>query len=76
MECPPEPPEVPASDLTARERRIAPMVAQGWSNDVIARTLELPTETVELYRGSIYRKLGTDDHLLLAQWLIHQHLID
>jgi DNA-binding NarL/FixJ family response regulator len=76
MPQPPEPPEVSPSELDATQRRIAPMLAQGWSIDVIAVTLDLPAETVELCRDSIYRKLGTDDRAALAQWVIRHQVID
>ena len=76
MEQPPEPPEVPPSELTAAQRRIAPMLAQGWSIGVIAVTLDLPAEAVELCRDSIYKKLGTEDRAALAEWVIRHQVID
>jgi DNA-binding NarL/FixJ family response regulator len=71
-----EPPGIPPSELTPKERRMAPMLAQGWSDDEIALTLQLTPETVELYRASICRKLGTDDPAALAQWVIRYEVTD
>lgn len=76
MERPRRPHEVPPSELTPKERRMAPMLAQGWSTDEIAVTLQLTPETVELYRASIYKKLGTDNPTALARWVIHHQVTD
>lgn len=43
--------------LTACERRVAALAAQGWTNDAIARELYLARRTVEAHLTSVYRKL-------------------
>ena len=53
--------------LTARERRIADLVAEGLSSREVAEKLDLSVRTVEGYRSRIFVKLEVDS---LAQ-LIH-----
>ena len=48
--------EDPAA-LTAGERRIAQMAADGLTNREIARTLFLSVKTIEMHLGRTYRKL-------------------
>jgi DNA-binding CsgD family transcriptional regulator len=43
--------------LTASEKRVAVLAAQGWTNDGIARELYLARRTVEAHLTSVYRKL-------------------
>jgi DNA-binding NarL/FixJ family response regulator len=44
--------------LTASERRICQMAAEGMSNKEIAQALFVTTKTVELHLGNAYKKLG------------------
>jgi ATP/maltotriose-dependent transcriptional regulator MalT len=44
--------------LTASERRVADLAAEGSSNRDIAQTLYVTTKTVEVHLSSAYRKLG------------------
>jgi DNA-binding CsgD family transcriptional regulator len=44
--------------LTASERRIAAMAADGLSNPEIAQSLFITKKTVESHLGNAYRKLG------------------
>ncbi len=54
------------ADLTARERDILALIAEGRSNHAICQRLFLSPKTVETHVGSIFAKLGllpaTDDH--------------
>jgi len=55
--------------LTAREREIIQMLAEGRSNKEVASVLEISTKTVETHRASIMRKLnltGLSDIVLYA----------
>jgi FixJ family two-component response regulator len=45
--------------LTAREREVLDMVAQGWSTKEIARALGVSPRTVETHRANLGEKLGT-----------------
>jgi DNA-binding CsgD family transcriptional regulator len=47
-----------AQRLTASERRVAEMAADGQSNAEIAQTLFVTRKTVETHLGSVYRKLA------------------
>jgi DNA-binding CsgD family transcriptional regulator len=44
--------------LTASERRVAQLAADGMSNKEIAQTLFVTIKTVEVHLSSAYRKLG------------------
>jgi DNA-binding CsgD family transcriptional regulator len=46
--------------LTANERRIADLAADGLSDGAIAQTLYVTPRTVEVHLGNAYRKLGVD----------------
>lgn len=46
------------SRLTPRERQVAEMIAQGWTNDRIAGELSIAVNTVKVHRANIKRKLG------------------
>lgn len=48
---------VPFAELTARERDVLELVAQGHSNVQIARSLTLSTKTVRNYLSRIFAKL-------------------
>ncbi|MGH9234540.1 MAG: ATP-binding protein [Acidimicrobiales bacterium] len=47
-----------AQRLTASERRVAELAAEGLSNPEIAQALFVTRKTVETHLGSVYRKLG------------------
>jgi DNA-binding NarL/FixJ family response regulator len=46
------------SQLTAKEREVLELVAEGWSNDRIATRLSVTARTVETHTGRIFVKLG------------------
>jgi DNA-binding NarL/FixJ family response regulator len=54
------------SDLTAREREVLGLVAEGRSNQAIAERIFVTEKTVEAHIASIFSKLGLlpapDDH--------------
>jgi DNA-binding CsgD family transcriptional regulator len=55
--------------LTASERRVAEMAAEGLSNPEIAQALFVTKKTVEAHLGSAYRKLGINSRARLASAL-------
>ena len=50
--------ESPLSALTARERSILQLIAEGGSNRSVAETLSVSMKTVEKHRANLMRKLG------------------
>ena len=52
--------------LTANERRIADLAADGLSDGAIAQTLYVTPRTVAVHLGSAYRKLGVGTRRELA----------
>ncbi|MFL5043875.1 MAG: response regulator transcription factor [Xanthobacteraceae bacterium] len=59
------------SSLSAREREIVSLVANGLSNKEIARQLGLSEGTVKVHLHSIYRRLGIRNRTALAG-LVHR----
>ncbi len=57
------------AQLTASERRVAELAAEGHSNPEIAQALFVTRKTVETHLGRVYRKLGISGRLMLAQAL-------
>ncbi len=53
-------PDDPVSQLTEREREILGLMAEGHSNQGIARKVFLSPKTVETHVHAIFRKLGLD----------------
>jgi DNA-binding NarL/FixJ family response regulator len=54
------------SALTARQRQVADLVVDGYTNDGVARALSLSVKTVEKHIGDIYRRLSVDSRTALA----------
>ena len=60
--------------LTAREREVAVLVAQGKSNREIANAMTVGVRTVETYATRIMNKLGFDSRVQIATWAIEKGL--
>ena len=60
--------EALTNPLTAREREVAAMVAQGLSNRQIAQELYLSEHTVKNHISKILRKLGLASRAEVAAW--------
>jgi DNA-binding NarL/FixJ family response regulator len=67
-------PEDPLARLSAREREVLQMIAEGASIADIAQTLSLSRKTVETYRGRMMEKLGLDNFAALVKFAIQQGL--
>jgi len=52
---------IAANPLTPREREVLQQVAEGRSNESIARNLDLSVSTVKTYLGRVHAKLGSVD---------------
>ncbi|GAB3960038.1 LuxR family transcriptional regulator [Actinoallomurus acanthiterrae] len=68
-------PDIPAavtasSPLTAREREVAELVAQGMSNKQIAATLVIAPRTAETHVEHIMTKLGVSSRAQVAIWIL------
>ena len=57
--------------LTARERQIALLVADGLSNKQVAERLAIAEGTVKIHLHNIYRKIGMQNWLLLPRSRAH-----
>lgn len=60
--------------LTAREREVARLIAQGKSNREIAEAMTVGVKTVETYVTRILNKLGFDSRVQIATWAIEKGL--
>jgi predicted ATPase/DNA-binding CsgD family transcriptional regulator len=60
--------------LTAREREVAALIAQGRSNRDIAKAMTVGAKTVETYVTRILNKLGFDSRVQIATWAMEKGL--
>ena len=60
--------------LTAREREVAGLIAQGKSNREIADALVLSERTIEGHVGNILNKLGFTARTQIAAWAVEKGL--
>jgi DNA-binding NarL/FixJ family response regulator len=65
-----------AGRLTAREREIVQLIAEGNSNKKIASKLSIGVSTVETHRGHIMQKLKLDSVGSLVRYAIRNNLVD
>jgi DNA-binding NarL/FixJ family response regulator len=70
------PEAVPAQALSAREREIVQLLAEGNSNKDIARALNISVKTAETHRSNIMRKMGFDSLADLVRYAIRNNIID
>jgi DNA-binding NarL/FixJ family response regulator len=68
--------EVPRSRLSAREREIVQLLAEGRTNKQIAASLEISTKTVETHRSSLMRKLNLHSVGELTRYAIRNKIIE
>lgn len=62
--------------LTARERQIVQLLAEGKSNKEVADQLSISLRTAETHRASIMRKLRLDSAAALVRYAIRNRMID
>ena len=65
-----EQPFAGSKGLSATERAVAHLVAEGYSNKAIAATLFISRKTVEFHISNIYRRLGVASRVKLAQLVL------
>jgi len=68
------PPAAPFAELTPREREILECIADGFSNKMIARALDITDGTVKLHVKAILRKLGMRSRVEAAVAAVEQGL--
>jgi len=61
--------------LTAREREVAILIAQGKSNQSIADALVVTGRTIETHIGNIMFKLGCTSRTQIAVWAVETDLV-
>ena len=62
--------------LTARERSVVQLIAEGHSNKKIASILNLSVKTVETHRAAVHRKLKINSTAGLVRYAIRNKIID
>ena len=62
-------------ELTAREREIVRLLAEGHTNKQIAAELEVAVRTVEAHRANIRRKLNTSSLTELIRYAVKHKII-
>ena len=62
--------------LSAREREIVQLLAEGNSNKDIARVLSISVKTAETHRSNIMRKMGFDSLPELVRYAIRNKIIE
>jgi DNA-binding NarL/FixJ family response regulator len=60
--------------LSAREREIVSLIAQGYKNKEMAEKMFISEQTVKNHLHNIFEKLGVSDRLELALYAIHKGL--
>lgn len=58
----------PGADLSAREREVLTLVAEGLANKQIATRLGIAERTVKVHLGNVFRRIGVTDRTSAALW--------
>ena len=66
----------PFDTLTAREREVLQLVAEGHTNQQIARLLNISLKTVKAHRANLMQKLGLHDRGELIKLAIQRGIIE
>lgn len=62
-------------ELTDRERQILRQLANGYSNKMIARKLDITEGTVKVHVKRVLHKLGMRSRVEAAVWAVENHLV-
>jgi DNA-binding CsgD family transcriptional regulator len=60
-----------SASLSDRELEILDLVANGLTNDQIAKELEISKRTVDNHVSNIIKKTGTKNRVELVRWALH-----
>lgn len=63
-------------NLSERQREVACLVAQGYSNKDIAEKLCITVDTVKRHIGDIFVEIGVENRVQLAIWAFKNDLVD
>lgn len=66
----------PYESLTAREREVFQLAAEGSSNPQIAERLSLSARTVEMHRANLMRKLGLKSQTDLVKYAVKRGMVE
>ena len=69
-------PDREGSALTARERQVVQLIAEGQTNKEIAKLLNISLKTVETHRASIMRKLNIGSSAALVRYAVRNKLVE
>jgi DNA-binding NarL/FixJ family response regulator len=58
----------PGADLSAREREVLLLVAEGLANKQIGKRLGIAERTVKVHLGNVFRRIGVADRTSAALW--------
>jgi DNA-binding NarL/FixJ family response regulator len=65
-----------ANSLSARERTVVQLIAEGHNNKKIARILDLSIKTVETHRAAAHRKLGFSSTANLVRYAVRNRMVE
>jgi two-component system response regulator NreC len=68
--------ETPFDLLTDREREVLQLIAEGYTNREVAKTLYISVKTVEAHRAHIMQKLDIHEVAKLVKYAIQKGLVD
>jgi DNA-binding NarL/FixJ family response regulator len=66
----------PGDTLTAREREILQLLAEGKANKEVARQLSIGVKTVEAHRASIMRKIGANSIVDIVRYAVRNQIVE
>ncbi len=69
-------PEDTSNGLTAREREVLQLIAEGYTNKEIADILSLSVKTIQSHRSNLMNKLDLHDRGELIKYAIQKKIID
>jgi DNA-binding NarL/FixJ family response regulator len=69
-------PGQPESTLTARERGVVQLIAEGHTNKQIGNVLNISVKTVETHRASVMRKLNLSSAAALVRYAIRNKIVE
>jgi DNA-binding NarL/FixJ family response regulator len=68
--------EIDALRLTARQREIVQLLAEGKSSKEVATALEISVKTAETHRANIMRRLECHSVTELVRYAVRNHIIE